>query len=221
MMPRLPAHHESGAGRESREKPAVVALSLCPNGFCLVLPDNPAMLTLAHVLRHLLWENMIEICVSDQINRFAEEAPGYYHRLLLVVGPFGSGKTAVLQQAAEALSAPLLNVNLELSRRLLDLTQRQRLLQLPRLLDEIVSAPGKDVVLLDNLEMLFDRAFGQDPLALIQGLSRNRTLIAGWNGTIENGWLVYGSPEHPEYRRYSTKELMLLDLAHHLLHPVT
>jgi DNA replication protein DnaC len=159
--------------------------------------------------------------VGDRIRRFAEEAPGYYHRLLLVVGPFGSGKTALLQQTAKALAAPLLNVNLDLSRLLLDLTQRQRLLQLPRLLDEIVSTPGKDVVLLDNLEMLFDRAFGQDPLALIQSLSRNRTLIASWNGTLEDGWLIYGVPEHPEYRRYSTRELMILDLTQHATHPVT
>jgi hypothetical protein len=164
---------------------------------------------------------VIEDSDSDQVRRFVEQAPGYYHRLLLVAGPFGSGKTALLQRTAQDLDVPLLNVNLELSRLLLDLTHRQRLLQLPRLMDEIVSAPGKDVVLLDNLEMLFDRAFGQDPLALIQGLSRNRTLIASWNGTVEDGWLVYGAPEHPEYRRYSTKELMLLDLTGRTAHSVT
>lgn len=162
---------------------------------------------------------MIEDSDIDQIRRLVEQAPGYYHRLLLVVGPFGSGKTALLQHTAESLDAPLVNVNLELSRLLLDLTQRQRLLQLPRLLDDIVSATGKDVVLLDNLEMLFDRAFGQDPLALIQGLSRNRTLIVSWNGTLGDGWLVYGAPEHPEYRRYPTKELMILDLSEHASHP--
>ena len=79
--------------------------------------------------------------------------------------------------------------------------------------------PCKEVVLLDNLEMLFDRAFGQDPMALIQSLSRNRTLIASWNGTVDDGCLVYGAPEHPEYRRYPTKELMILDLTENAPHP--
>jgi DNA replication protein DnaC len=160
-----------------------------------------------------------DVAVCGEVIHFVEQAPGYYHRLLFVVGPFGSGKTALLHRTAQDLNVPLLNVNLELSRLLLDLTQRQRLLQLPRLLDDIVSATGKDVVLLDNLEMLFDRAFGQDPLALIQSLSRNRTLIVSWNGTVDDGWLVYGAPEHPEYRRYPTKELMILDLSEHASHP--
>ena len=51
---------------------------------------------------------------------------------------------------------------------MLDLTARQRALQLPRAVEEIV---GRDtpLVLLDNIEILFDTAFQQDPLRLLQG----------------------------------------------------
>ncbi|MCK4415225.1 MAG: BREX-3 system P-loop-containing protein BrxF [Candidatus Eisenbacteria sp.] len=60
--------------------------------------------------------------VIAQIGKAAE----LYHRLVLIVAPSGSGKTAVLQNAATRSGAPLLNLNLELSRRMLDLTERQR-----------------------------------------------------------------------------------------------
>ena len=102
----------------------------------------------------------------------------------------------------ERTGARLVNVNLELSRRLLELTERERALRLRDLLDEVVGR-NEPLVLLDNIELLFDASFEQDPRRLLQGVSRNRTIVATWNGTLENGYLSYAAPEHPEYRRYS------------------
>ena len=76
--------------------------------------------------------------LTDQVLRKIGEARELYHRLILIVGPAGSGKTSILKNVSASTSAPLVNVNLELSHRLLDLTERQRALQLPRLLGEIV-----------------------------------------------------------------------------------
>ena len=73
---------------------------------------------------------------------------------------------------------------------------------MPDLLDEVVGT-DEPLVLLDNIEILFDTALKQDPLRLLQGVSRNRTIVAAWNGTLENGYLIYAAPEHPEHRRYS------------------
>jgi len=136
-----------------------------------------------------------------------------YHRLMIVAAPTGAGKTRTLQEVHQRTSAPLINVNLELSRRMLDLTERQRALQLPRLLGEIVSETEGDVALLDNIEILFDVALKQDPLRLLQGLSRNQTIVVSWNGSIENDFLTYAVPDHPEYRRYSSKGGDLLIVA--------
>ncbi len=46
----------------------------------------------------------------------------------------------------------------------------------------IAAVPG-DVVLLDNLEILFDTALEVEPLRLLQVSSRNRTIVASWNGS--------------------------------------
>jgi len=129
-------------------------------------------------------------------------AKALYHRLILVAAPSGGGKTEALREVAANTGARFVNLNLELSRRMLDLTERERALRLPDLLNEVV---GKDapLVLLDNIEILFDAALKQDPLRLLQGASRNRTLVAAWNGTLEKGYLTYAAPEHPEHRRYS------------------
>ncbi len=140
--------------------------------------------------------------IFEEVSEKIGHAKGLYHRLVLVVGPAGTGKTAALREVSERIDAPLVNTNLELSRQLLDLAERQRPRRTRSLLDQIVAGTASDVVLLDNTELLFDHSLHQDPLRLLQGLSRNRTVAAAWNGSIEGGHLCYAEPGHPEHRRY-------------------
>ena len=66
--------------------------------------------------------------------------------------------------------------------RLLELTARLRVLRLPDLLREIAGGASGGIVLLDNIEILFDAGRQHDPLLLLQGLSRGKTVVAAWNG---------------------------------------
>jgi len=125
-----------------------------------------------------------------------------YYKLVLAVGPARSGKTAALAIVAQRRNWPRLNVNLRLSGRLLDLTQKQRKVRVAAILDDIIRAEDSLVVILDNIEMLFAKELEQDPLRLLQGLSRNLMIIAAWPGTIDGGCLTYAEPGHPEARRY-------------------
>jgi len=172
--------------------------------------------------------------LADGVIQRIGQATLLYHRLVMLVAPAGAGKTTALQNVHERTGAPLVNVNLELSRRMLDLTERQRALQLPRLMAEILGASSADVVLLDNIEVLFDVSLKQDPLRVLQGLSRNRTVVAAWSGEIrtegrglrtelETGddsvlstpssslCLVYATPDHPEYRRYPVRDFLVVN----------
>ncbi len=162
--------------------------------------------------------------LADRIIKGIDQVAELYHRLVMLVAPAGAGKTAALQDVHERTAAPLVNVNLELSRRMLDLTERQRALQLPRLLAEIVGASAADlaaphnepaqqagVVLLDNIEVLFDISLKQDPLRLLQGLSRNRTVVAAWSGSIDGEHMVYATPDHPEYARYLLRDFLVVN----------
>ena len=173
--------------------------------------------------------------LADQVLRMIGEARQLYHRLILIVGPAGSGKTSALQAVAARASAPLINVNLELSRRMLDLTERQRALQLPRLLQDVcassVERQESNLLLLDNLEILFDVKLKHDPLRLLQGLSHNKTIVAAWPGSVidfhglchmtekddarrvthdARRYLTYAVPDHPEYRRDPIRDLIIV-----------
>ena len=147
--------------------------------------------------------------LADQIVRLADQAASLYHRLVLVVGPAGSGKTPALHDAAGRTGGRLINVNLELAGRMLDLTEKQRALQAGRLLNQIIEEADTDVVLLDNMEMLSDPGLQQDPLRLLQAASRGKTVVAAWNGEVDHGRLVCAEPGHAEHRQYPTNGLLI------------
>ncbi len=153
--------------------------------------------------------------LAEQIIHKIDQASQLYYRLILVVASSGMGKTMALRKVAKHTECGYTNINLGLSQRLLGLTERQRSLHVFQLLNEIVEENGTQVALLDNIELLFDTSLKQDPLRLLQGISRNRTVVASWNGSIENEHLIYAQPDHPEYRRYSTTGLLVIGVEQH------
>lgn len=160
---------------------------------------------------------MIESNSQDLIFGLISKVSKLYYRLIVVVAPQGSGKTALLRKIANELNAPLINLNLELSYRMLDLTNRQRTLRVQDLLTQIAeearaklipNTPAYEfnLLLLDNTELLFDVDLKQDPLRLLFLISRNNTVMCSWNGSIIDGQITYAVPEHREYRCYEIKD---------------
>jgi hypothetical protein len=176
--------------------------------------------------------------VVDKVIQSISHAANLYYRLVILVAPLGSGKTTTLREVSNRLAVPLVNVNLELSSRMLSLTATQRSLQVINILREIVNSYKKDVVLLDNIELLFDVSLKQKPLELLQMLSRNKTIVVAWSGEIRDEgdgrqssgakldascdsfiisqspslYLTYATPDHPEYKRYPIKDFLVITI---------
>lgn len=147
--------------------------------------------------------------IPARLVRAISEVAGLYHRLVVLVGPSNSGKTTAMRDLSITTNNKLINVNLELAKALLDMTGRQRSLQTPKLLEQIAAQAGP-VALFDNTEVLFDVQIKQDPLRLLQGLARNRTVITTWNGNVKNGKLLYAEPGHPEFKCYDLDDLVYI-----------
>ena len=145
--------------------------------------------------------------------RILEQVPGaapLYFRLILLTGPPRTGKTTALRDLHAKQSWPMVNVNLTLSERLLELTTRQRALKVAGLLEKLAREHEGDVLILDNTEVLFSLELQQDPLRLLQGLARNRTVIAAWAGEYKESSLTYADAAHPERRRYRKPDAVIV-----------
>lgn len=135
------------------------------------------------------------------------------YRLILLVGPAGSGKTMALQDLATRTGASLINLNLALSERLLDVPPDRRPLRVAEICHGIITEAGTDVVLLDNTELLFSAPLRVNVLPLLQRLSRNHTLVASWRGGWDGRMLTYATPGHPEYRQYPAVDAVIVAAA--------
>jgi ABC-type uncharacterized transport system ATPase component len=149
--------------------------------------------------------------IEEKVKQSLEAADNQYFRLVLLVGSTGSGKTTILRNVSDELGVPVINVNLELSAKLIELTAKQRTIHLTRLLNEIAEK-GNSTLVLDNLEILFDKELKQDPLRLLQGISRNYLVLASWNGKATGRKLLYAQSDHPEYRSYENVDALIVGM---------
>lgn len=139
-----------------------------------------------------------------------QQTSSQYFRLVILAGVPGCGKTAALHSVAQRTGCPVVNVNLELSKKMLELTRSQRSRQVEPLLKNVIAAAPGEVVLLDNLEILFDTGLEVDPLRLLQVSSRNRTVVASWSGTYVGGTLAYAEPGHSEFVQFKNVDAVVI-----------
>jgi len=133
-----------------------------------------------------------------------------YYQLILIVGMNVSEIEQVLVELSKEKSWPLTNINLELSKQLIDLSPEQRVFKTSEILDQVLNKYSNEVVILTKIDILFNVELQQDPLKLLKMFSRKKILIANWAGIQSNDSISYAESGHPDYRRYNNPEVVTL-----------
>ena len=155
--------------------------------------------------------------VSREIDCLVDDIGALQNKLILLIGPPRAGKTGVLRAIATARGLTPLNVGAELGGRLAGMPQRQRHLQTTSILRELADQHAIDgLLLLDNLELLFDRSLQLDPLDLLKRHAHAKPVVAVWPGELQGdtrtGRLTYADMGHPEHQDYSLAGVVLFEI---------
>ena len=124
---------------------------------------------------------------------------GAYYKLTILAGGAQSGKTHWLKQVATELCLPTINLSLLLSQRLLNQNRRQRALNAEDVATEVIDENYKSGLCLDDTELLFDSTLKLNPLVFLREITRNRLIVATWNGVVTGGELRFGQTGHPDF----------------------
>ncbi|TCR62221.1 BREX-3 system P-loop-containing protein BrxF [Bosea sp. BK604] len=147
--------------------------------------------------------------IIDKLDRLVEDIAGLNSKLVLVIGPPRSGKSELLKQLSARRQAQVLNVGADLGRELLAVPSPRRHLQAADLLkglaDDLV---GRGLLLMDNIELLFDQTLQLSPLDLLKRHAHARRVVAAWPGDLRGDRLSYATTGHPEHQDYGIDGLV-------------
>jgi hypothetical protein len=121
-------------------------------------------------------------------------------RLVLLVGRSVRALRKATDGAAERLGWREVDLNRELSLRLLPFTGQERRDEAWEALEEVVGNQDSGVVL-TGTDILFEPSLGYRPYEALRRLARRGPVVASWFGTVEDGQIVRAHQGHPEHVR--------------------
>jgi ABC-type lipoprotein export system ATPase subunit len=150
--------------------------------------------------------------VHDLWSQF--EAAPVRTKTVLLVGPHGCGKTQVLTSLAKKENLTRINLNLELSKRLVEVPEKRRSMKVVSMIDDIVDEYRNDSrhTIVDNIELLFSAELQIEPLHILENCGKAISLVAAWPGEFKNGTLIYAEPGHHEYKAYRDFDSFIISL---------
>lgn len=125
-------------------------------------------------------------------------------KLVVLLGAFGTGKTRILKKIAKKTDGVYLNLNWELSERLLKMPRNAMNdgVTVHKLIDEICDffSPKKEILFVDNIELLFSPELGKiNPVDTFKRISRQRPVVIALPAFREGNLAVYSTPDSQDY----------------------
>jgi len=148
----------------------------------------------------------------QMVTDYVQELKDSQERLVLIVGKPGSGKSKIMRELGLNRGWRYVDCRELVTDELLELVPKARPREAPGIMDKMLERERADVILLDNVQVLFTPILNLDPLALLRQLGKKHTIVAAWPGDYENSRLSYLETGLPEPKRYPATELKVIQI---------
>jgi type II secretory pathway predicted ATPase ExeA len=129
------------------------------------------------------------------------------HRLVIVTGNPGSGKSQILREASAKKKWDYVDCRTLVSEEIIELLPAMRAAKAPGIMSDLLERYDAEVILLDRVQTLFTPVLQLDPLALLRNLSEKYTLVVAWPGYYKDGNLYFERAGEPEPLKFNASGL--------------
>lgn len=142
---------------------------------------------------------------------------GDRHRLVILIGEFDSGKTLLLKELSNELESKYINLNLELTERLLALPNNRYAdgVTAHETIDSICDqySPDGRPLFVDNIEILFSPELGKiNPVDTFKRISRQRVVVMALPARRQGDSAEYSQIGRDDYLRIPLEEYTVIEM---------
>lgn len=139
------------------------------------------------------------------------------HKLVLVLGDFGSGKTPLLRAVSDRVGGEYINLNLQLTERLRQLPRSRYNdgVTVHREIDQLCGefSPDDRPLFIDNIELLFSPELGKvNPVDTFKRISRQRPIVLALPARRDGSYAEYSTVDRPDYMHMEIGEYIVINL---------
>jgi len=140
-----------------------------------------------------------------------------HHKLVILLGGFGAGKTHLLKDIAPQVEGEYVNLNLYLTERLLTLPRSQYAdgVTVHRLIDELCDelSPDHRPLLIDNVEILFSPELGRiNPVDTFKRISRQRPVVLALPARRQGACAEYSALGRQDHMSIPLEDYTVIDM---------
>lgn len=118
----------------------------------------------------------------NQLKNAIEKAKENENKLILIVGLPGSGKSKLIHEYSKDSGIPILD---------LDNIFKDNNNNIAEVMDNFLVTYNKEILLLDNKKILYDKDSNIDILSFLKKLAKKLVVVATWNGKVDNNNLIH------------------------------
>jgi chromosomal replication initiation ATPase DnaA len=150
---------------------------------------------------------------TDRLLRAIKGASNDHFKLIIISGGFNTGKTQLLKKVSDEFNYLYLNLNLILSKKLLQIKEDSYITHSQDVIKEIFDEINERILLIDNIELLFSKEVASlNPVEVFKNLARDKIIVLSLPGKFKGDKIEYSTMDRNDYKSMDVSGLTVIQM---------